>query len=231
MRKISPDSVRNDFRQQIADLTSFYNTGMNGFLAKKDKSAFVENCLLVTAVAWESFVSDMFIAFVNRDATSFKTHMENSLREHLKDSGMPKRAFDAFGSLRFPTHLDKIQVQSLADSSGNNITFSTYEKLEEKAAVWLTPIHGAKFSGLTPQQKAIINGLIALRNHVAHRSQRSLDAMNDVLFKGVLHPTGLKRGANKFHNVGAWLKAKPLGSPSTRLSLLVGALDGIGATF
>ena len=58
-----------------------------------------------------------------------------------------------------------------------------------------------------------------------------IDAMNVALGKGALHTTGLKRGENHFHNVGAWLKAKPPGKQETRLALIMAALDAIVATF
>lgn len=46
-----------------------------------------------------------------------------------------------------------------------------------------------------------------------------------------LHPTGIQRGANRFHMVGAWLKAKPVGLPDTRFDLIMGVLNAVGATF
>lgn len=223
--------LRDDFRKQLSDLVAFHNTGLQGFATEMDQSTFVEHGLLAAAVVWEGFVSDMFIAYVNGDATRFKQHLKASFDEHLKAGATPKRVFDNFGSIKFPDHLTKAQVQSLADNVGNNITFRNFADLEEKAKSWLVAAHATKFTKLKKEQKAIVNAVIALRNHVAHRSQRSLDAMNAALAEGALYPTGLKRGDNKFHNVGTWLKANPAGRQTTRLSLIMTALGAIGATF
>lgn len=231
VRKISPESVRDDFRGQLSDLTTFHNAGFAAFATEADQSTLTEHSLLAAAVTWEGFVSDMFIAHINRDATRFKEHLRASFETHVNAAATPKRVFDAFGVITFPTHLTKANVQALADSFGNNITFPNFAELEQRAGTWLVPAHAAKFTGLTAQQKAIVDAVIALRNHIAHRSQRSLDAMNDALARGALHPTGIQRLANRFHNVGAWLKARPVGLQDTRLSLIMNALDGIGATF
>lgn len=231
MRKISPDDVRDDFRRQLADLTTFHNTGFTAFSSETDQSTLTEHSLLAAAVTWEGFVSEMFIAYINRDATRFKEHLEASFDAHINTASTPKRVFEAFGTLTFPVHLTKADVQALANSIGNNITFPNFVELQQKARTWLLAAHAAKFSGLTAPQKAVVNSTIALRNHIAHRSQRSLDAMNDALAVGALQPTGIRRLGNRFHNVGAWLKATPVGRIETRFATIVRTLDEIGAAF
>lgn len=231
MRKISPDSVRDDFRQQLANLKVFHTTGFQAFSSETDQSTLTEHSLLAAAVTWEGFISDMFIAFINRDATRFKEHLKASFEAHIGTASTPKRVFDAFGSLNLPVHLKKADVLTFANSVGNNITFPNFDDLEQRANTWLIAAHALKFSGLSVQRKAVVDSVIALRNHIAHRSQRSLDAMNDVLSRGVLHPTGLQRLGNRFNNVGAWLKATPVGRNETRFSTIIRMLDDIGAAF
>ena len=221
MRKVSPVDVRNDFRGQLAAITAFHNTGSAAFTSDADQSTLTEHTLLAAAVAWEGFVSDMFIAYINRDATRFKKHLQASFDAHMNTALTPKRVFSAFGSLTFPTHLTKDDVLTFADSVGNNITFPNFDELDERANTWLVPAHASKFTTLTAQQKAVVNALVALRNHIAHRSQRSLDAMNGVLAQGALHPTGIRRLNNRFRNVGAWLKATPVGGIETRLATII----------
>jgi hypothetical protein len=231
MRKISPQGVKDDFLQQLQSLGAFHAAGMSSFPTDADQSTLTEHSLLAAAVTWESFVSDMFVALINRDATRFKQHLQASFDAHLATGATPKAVFDKFGSIAFPTHLTKADVSALADAVGNNITFPNFKELEKGAKKWLISAHAVQFTSLTSQQKAIVNAVIALRNHIAHRSQRSLDAMNDALAKGALQPTGIKRLNNRFYNVGAWLKAKPVGAQVSRFSLIMTALEGIGATF
>lgn len=173
----------------------------------------------------------MFIAYINGDATRFKQHLEASFAEHMRTAGKPKLVFEKFGAITFPRHFKKADVSALADSVGNNITFSNFDELEQRASTWLITAHARKFSGLTAQQKAVISAITALRNHIAHRSQRSFDAMNETLAQGALHPTGIKRLDNNVSNVGAWLKATPVGRDETRFAIIMGILNQIGATF
>ena len=231
MRKISPDNVRDDFKRQLADLTTFYNTGLSAFSTKNEKSTLTEHSLLAAAVSWEGFVSEIFIAFINRDATQFKEHLRLSLEAYVKKSSKHEQIYNAFGSLSFSKHLNKADVLNLADSVGNNITFPCFEELQRKANAWLIEEHAEKFSNRSDQQKVVINSLIAMRNHIAHRSKRSLDAMNEVLSRGALQPTGIRRLDNRFSNVGAWLKATPAGGNETRFATILRMLNEIGNNF
>jgi hypothetical protein len=228
VKKISPKIVKDDYAKKLGNLVQFYDAGFASF-SEGDQSTFTEHSLLAAAVIWEGFVSDLFIAYINRDASKFTTHLKASFDEHLKLAGTPQRVFSTFGEIKFPAHLTKAQTYSLADNGGNNITFSNFRSLEEKAKSWLSSTHAGKFSNLTGQQKAVIDSVIALRNHIAHRSKRSLDAMNEALNNGALHTTGIKRGPNRFHNVGAWLKAKPVGRQDSRFWLIMLSLTQIGA--
>lgn len=231
VRKIMPTSVRDDYLAQLANINTFHQKGLIAFTSDADESTLTEHSLLAIAVAWEGFISDMFIAFINRDSTRFLTHMEQSFSHHLSGSGTPQRVFNKFGKLEIPNHLKKKEVMELANSIGNNITFPNYSELESKAKTWLTGPHFAVFKSVPGPQKAVINLLISLRNHIAHRSQRSFDAMNESMLVGALYPTGLQRQANKIQNVGAWLKSKPIGSAETRLAIILRELNTIGNRF
>lgn len=230
MRKISPDGIRHDFKTQLSDLRSFYSAGMFGLTKQSDQSMLTEHSLLAAAIAWEGFVSDLFVAYINVDADRFKVHLKDSFQAHIDNHDKSSRVFEKFGQLCFPAHLSKADVQLLANSMGNNITFSNFSDLEKRASTWLIKDHADKFRNLSKSQKATVDAVIALRNHVAHRSQRSFDAMNDALEVGALHTTGIKRSNNKFHNVGAWLKAVPVGKTQSRLSMILGGLEAISAS-
>lgn len=52
MRKINPGDVKQDFDDQLTALAKFCATGVGAFQTESDKSTFVENCMLVLAVAW-----------------------------------------------------------------------------------------------------------------------------------------------------------------------------------
>lgn len=228
MRKISPADIKRDFQTQLTDLTSFYRAGMLAFTSQKDQSTLTEHTLLASAVAWEGFVSDMFIAYINVDATRFKQHLKDAFDDHLKTQEKSSRVFKAYGKLLFPAHLSKADVQALANSTGNNITFPNFSELEERSKKWHVKAHADKFGNLTKSQKALVDAVIGLRNHIAHRSQRSGDAMNKLLAVGALHTTKIKRGDNKINSVGAWLKSTPVKHNAPRVETIIDALVAIG---
>lgn len=228
MRKISPQSIIDDFVKQLGDIKDLYIEGIGALSNDGGKSRLAEYSLLAAAVAWEGFISDMFIAYINADSGRFKQHLRNSFDEHLTKHDKANTVFSKYGKIEFRSHLTKADVQSLANSSGSNITFSKFTSLEDQAKTWLVQQHANKFAKLDPSQKGVVNAVIALRNHIAHRSKRSLDAMNDALAAHALHTTGIKRQDNKFHNVGAWLKAKPVGRSESRLITIITILEAIG---
>ena len=229
MRKISPQDVRDDFCAQLDELTRFYHAGMLALSNDKDRSTLTEHSLLATAVAWEGFVSDLFIAYINGDASRFKKHLQDSFDAHVNGLEKVNRVFQKFGKLQFPKHLTKADVQLLANSTGNNITFPNFSELENRAAKWLIKTHADKFKHLSKPQKVLVNAVIGLRNHVAHRSQRSFDAMNLLLADKALIPIGIQRKGNKFHKVGAWLKATPVKKSESRIETIIGVLKAISA--
>lgn len=216
MRKISPQSVKDEFLLQLAKIRHFHEAGLNSLTNQSDHSTLTEQSLLSAAVTWEGFVSDMFIAFINRDATTFKAHLKKQFDDHQKKDSTSRAVFGAFGTLNFPAHLKRADVLSLANGSGANITFSTYQALESRARSWLVGPHVDKFTCFSAAQKQVVNAVIAMRNEIAHRSERSLDAMNEALDHDALAGTGLQRQGNKVQKVGVWLKAKPVGGAKTR---------------
>ena len=229
MRKINPADVRADFQKQLSGTEDFYRKGMSALTGDADRSTLAGNTLLILAVQWEGIVNDMFIAYINRDATQFKESIRNAFNEEIRDSGRPKLVFETFGKLEIPDHLTKSQVQDLADLSGNNITFSNFDKLQDRARSWLVAQDAQRFTGLSARQKETVNAMIALRNHLAHRSKRSLDAMNKALEAGALYNSGLQRATNRINLPGSWLKARPPNKQVTRLELFLEELKRIGA--
>jgi hypothetical protein len=228
MRKINPANVKSDFSKQLNELLLFYKAGLPSF-TPSGKSTFTEHTLLAAAVAWEGFINDLFIAYINVRPAKFSAHIKNALEQQIAGSEKANLIYKKFTTLTIPRHLKKDEIEEIADHVGNNITFSNYDLLERRSGQWHVLADEGKFKALTPAQKATINAIISLRNHIAHRSDRSLAAMNDTTFKGVLNPTGLRRGARKFHLVGAWLKAIPAGKAKTRIEIAIDELLAIGA--
>jgi hypothetical protein len=227
MRKINPDDVRSDFDDLLNEVEIFYQNADEVLARDKDKTLLVENTLLTCTVLWEGFLSDLFIAYINRDSTIFADHLARSLEENI--SGKPKIIYDKYCTLSTPAHLKKADLLELLDAEGNNVTFKNYDDIRRHARNWLAPAHAARIQSIGAVQAATVNAWIAIRNYIAHRSKRSLDAMNAALAAGALHNSGLQRGQNNRHHLGAYLKARPVQNRPPRISMYMTAMRQIAA--
>lgn len=227
MRKSNPDDVRADFAAGLADVVAFYDAADASLPGDKNKTLLVEHTFLAAAVLWESFVSDLLIAYVNRDASRFTVHLKDALETDLAPK--QREIYSRYASLSIPEHIKKGDVVSLIDANGNNITFSNFASLEDAAGRWLAAGHAARITGRSNLEKATVNAAICIRNHIAHRSKRSLEALNDALAKGIFHNTGRGRGANEVRHVGSFLKAVPVGMQASRIHVYLSAIGAIGA--
>ena len=189
----------------------------------------MQNTILTAATLWESFVNDMFIAYINRDSTQLQIHLQSA----FEASRTPKQAVIAqnFVTLTFPKHLTVDLVTDLIDQKGENITFFDYSTLKKGAAKYLVAGHRTGIDGLSNAQKATRTLWIALRNEIAHNSERSFKAMNSAMNAGGLQNTGLQRGVNNVKYVGSYLKSKPLPNLKPRIELILDQMKVIAAVF
>lgn len=228
MRKTDPDDVRADFAAGLADVVSYYDTAFAAVTGDKDRTLLVEHTFLAAAVLWEGYVSDLLIAYINRDTTRFRQHLKDAFEAGMTTK--QKTIYTNYASLSVPVHLKKADIIELVDAGGNNITFGHYGELTEAANRWLVAASAGRITGRTAGQKASVNAWITIRNHIAHRSERSARAMNVALAKGELHGTGLGRvGPNAVNHIGSFLKSTPVGMQMPRVRLYLDAMSAIAA--
>lgn len=229
MRKMNPEGVRKNFDKSLNDVHDFYKTVKVALSTDKDETLLVQNTILTAATLWESFVNDMFVAYINHDSTQFQTHLKNA----FKASRTPKQDVIAknFVKLSFPKHLSVDIITDLIDQKGENITFFDYDTLKKGAAKYLVAGHRTGIDGLSSAQKATLTLWITLRNEIAHNSERSFKAMNDAMNAGGLHNTGLRRGVNNVKHVGSYLKSKPTPNSKPRIELILDQMKAIAALF
>jgi hypothetical protein len=229
MRKIKPEDVRTDFASGMADIRGFYEAARAAIAGDRDRTFLVESTLLSAAVLWEGFVSDLFLAYINRDSSQFAVHLRLALTQALDGKAKAQRVIDSFAAIQIPEHLSRSQISDLIDPRGGNITFRNYADLRAGAERFLTAANRQGIDGRPAPEQRTIDALIAVRNHLAHRSQQSYDTMNEVLHDGALHTTGLRRGPNKVTKVGPWLKAQPTQQQPPRIEIFLARLDAIAA--
>jgi hypothetical protein len=225
MRKIDAASVKADFATLARDLLSFHTRVETSLDTKRDISTLAETTALRLAVIWEGFVSDLFVAYINRDCSTYAAHLQRAFEGEF--SGKQKEIFQQFGALSFPAHMDRATVLALVDRQEQNITFRNAQEMRDRARQWLIAADQARFQALNGRDRASIDLLVSIRNHLAHGSKGSLDRMNAALAAPALQPTGLQRGGNGVYNVGSYLKAVHLGQ--TRLIRIFNEMTRIAA--
>lgn len=229
MRTMNPALVRASFNSQVTEALTFYQSTRRLLTSDADVTKFSALTMVSLATSWEGFVSDLFVAYINRDPTQFAAHLENALTEGLSDK--QKEIQKRYAKFVRPGNVDRSTISTLIDPNGNNITFSNVVDLKDGSNRWLSAASRAGIEAITDQQGAIINLWIALRNHIAHDSERSRDALKAAVSKGVLHGTGLHRATNAIHTPGVYLKSldtQPGGVP--RIEKIADHMRNIGNT-
>lgn len=224
MRKINVDSVKEDFCDFLEEVSEFHWSIANEIEGQQQLSTLNELSFLRVAVGLEGFFSDIFTGYINRDCAVFINAIEEDFEAELS-TAKSKAILEQLITFSKPAHLTREQAIALTDSQGRNITFATADALVRKAHRWLSPRHAVRFNNLDAQDLAIIDLTSAIRNHLAHRSQASLDKMNECLRLGPLYPTGLQRADRGIYNIGSYLKT--FQGDDTRLDIIIDRLDGI----
>lgn len=226
MRTMDPARVRDSFDAQLTEAIAFYHTVKASLSSAADVTRLSASTMISAATLWESFLSDLIVAYINRDPSQFAIHLQHALNEDLTDK--QKQILNRYAPYKAPTSIDRATIISLIDNDGNNITFSNAQALKKGAKRWISTANLAGINALTGQQMAIINLWIALRNHIAHDSERSKVALQRAVSHGALHGTGLHRAQNAIHTPGVYLKSKhrqPIGNP--RIEEILGHMQQI----
>ena len=206
LRTINPSDVRASFDAQIAETILFYSTVKTSLSSGSDVTRLSALTMISAATLWESFLSDLVVAYINRDPSQFTIHLKDALETEL--SNKQTQILNLYAPYNAPTSIDRATIISLLDDNGNNITFRNADALKNDTKRWIAATNMAGINSINSKQMAIINLWIALRNHIAHDSERSKTALQDAVSKGALHGTGLHRAKNAIHKPGVYLKSK-----------------------
>lgn len=229
MRKINPNDVRADFDVAIAAQEQFYVRLQAVAPSAADRKQLAEQVFFVAACLWEGFISDLFVAYANSDATALVATKTAEVSALVQQKLGP--TVTAHVRTVFPRHLKAATVASLLDEKGYNVSFPTCQKMIDKAAVVLVAAHRGGFTGLTPADKAAVDAWKAVRNCVAHRSKSSFDTMNTALLAtAVVAPyAALARGVHRINDIGSFMDACPAGAAHTRLKCYLDAMRAVAA--
>lgn len=85
--------------------------------------------MISAATLWESFISDLIVAYINRDPSQFAIHLQHALNDDMSDK--QKQIMNRYAPYKAPTSIDRATITSLIDNDGNNITFSSAQALKK----------------------------------------------------------------------------------------------------
>src|SRR5271157_934618 len=175
---------------------------------KGDVSHLSESVFLDAYVAFEWFISDTFLAYMNNDFTPYQDDLAQRISMSIKEK------FGAWAESRTKyskvTHLPVDQIEDIVDPASEIVTFPSTAKMIDAARKWIAPRCNGGILGLNNPDRALIDTAKSIRNYIAHGSERSYMEMNDLLSRveNEAPNRGLGRGDHKIANVGSFLKAQ-----------------------
>lgn len=233
MRKIDPADVKEDFNQFALERKIHFSRLETLLIGtsheKRDLSVLSETTLHSTYVAFEVFLSDLMLAYINRDFSiyqaSLKSRIEASITSKFGTAAAARTTFTV------SKHISIQDLESLIDPTGWNMTFKDVSALKAKFAEWIIPAHGAGIARLSDSETRLIDTTRAIRNFIAHGSSGSKEIMNNFLLTVSTGPAcqnlSLARGSHKINDVGAYLKSTSGGQ--RRLITFIERLRAIAA--
>ncbi len=234
MRKRDHRSVFTDYKSDLATLVKFYDKATFGLNAQKVAPAMHASLAELVFhrgyVAFETYISSIFVAYINQDSAAFQVAHE---------IGAQKLVSSKLGTwwgtrikLKKEPHILQSEVESLIDPKGYNLTFSSSKEMIDKSKEWLSATHQAGFIALVSDDYLLIDAAREIRNYIAHQSQSAFDRMNLAL--KALPATGpisdLKRAQRDVEDIGAYLRSKIAGSDKSRVTFILEQLQQIGKT-
>jgi hypothetical protein len=161
-------------------------------------------------VDFECFLSDLFVAYMNRDFSQYQTTFESSVRQ----AAASKHSQWLSDRITFnrPAHMTLDQLAGAIDPTGWNLTFVTCTVMKDKARLWLAEPYRTKVVSLPDEDERLIDTSRAIRNWIAHQSLGSGIKMNSMLAdieRGPGTPNHeLGRGVREITSIGAFLKTR-----------------------
>lgn len=234
MRKIDPAGVKQDFEKFAIERLQHYSRLetllKNSPNEKRDLSVLSETILHSTYVAFEVFISDLLLAYMNRDFSQYQADLKNRMHASITS----KFGIWAAGRVKFDSikHIGMDDLEQLIDPTGWNSTFKSTSDMQNKFKEWVSPNYTGGVLGLADDEILLIDTARAIRNFIAHNSSGSKAKMNDCLST---ISTGsncrnniLARGIHKIDDIGAYLKSVVSGQ--RRIVLIIDRLRNIAAS-
>jgi hypothetical protein len=136
-----------------------------------------EQFALELGVRWEGFIHDLLIAYLVAGRRAFLKAKRYSIKQNLRE-----RFGDSWTRVvHIGTHRNWTPriIETLIDPKQRNLTFTSADKMYERATELLGS-RAIKFS-LDPEDRQLVNFVLALRNYLAHRSKASSKELSRIV--------------------------------------------------
>lgn len=226
-RKRDPNDVIDAFQHELAKSLALWgevraHVGPAGDIAKR----IAVDAFTRAAVGFEGFRSDWHIAAINRDSTEFKAFLTAKI-ERVAVGAYPNIAGKI--EVNLPRHPKLEEITELLDPRGRNVSLPDFKAWKERTSEHLVDPWRTQVMSLPTADGRLIDGVVAVRNLLAHESRDASDTMNRALGKLTAgHDPHLRRvGTRRItpSGIGSYLNAIKAGQP--RVERYYGRLDEI----
>lgn len=94
MRKVRPIDVRETLHEKVDQLLELHSQCLEHLLAQHNAGALTytanqlasllsEQSMMIAAVAWEIFISELFVCYINRDSALFVADLKNRFKSSI----------------------------------------------------------------------------------------------------------------------------------------------------
>jgi len=227
MRTIDPQSIKTDYIPALGDVKTTFNAANASAIPANGKKLISEFSFLSAATLLEGFISDLFVAYINRDDSVFVGYLVGKMSIDASDEHS-QRAKN-FATISIGQHLSSADIRSVLDSRDYNITFANASEMKAGAGKWLADPYKNYFTAITASQSATLAAAKSIRNFLAHRSAASKSEMQTALIAPDL-PAPLRRGLHHIRDVGSFLRSRPEPQTPYRLEQYLQDLQQIALT-
>ncbi|WP_054889865.1 hypothetical protein [Pseudomonas sp. NBRC 111129] len=226
MRTADPQNIKNDFLaglQEIQEVFAAVDAPGVGILVAQ-KYLVAEYTFLGASILLEGFISDLFVAYINKEPDVFVQALTASMELSSTDE-FGKRAIQ-FTSTEIKSHLTLDKIREILDPKEYNVTFPYEAEMKKRAGMWLSVKHRGYFNSMQKPDYALIDSTKSVRNYLAHRSTSAKKAMQIALADPNL-PVEFRRKKNNIEKVGYFLHSSHRLNAISRLSFYLDSLKAI----
>jgi hypothetical protein len=226
MRTADPQNIKKDFLSGLQEIQEVFNAvNVPGVgVTTSQKHLVAEYTFLGASILLEGFISDLFVAYINKDPDVFVQAMTSSMQLSSEDD-FGKRAI-TFTSKEIKSHLSLEKIRTILDPNEYNVTFPHESEMKKRAGLWLSVKHKGFFNSMPKPNYALIDTTKSVRNFLAHRSTAAQKTMQTALANPDL-PVEFKRKTNNIEKVGYFLCSSHKLNAISRLSFYISSLESI----